>query len=439
MKLHNLLLLYSLILHQILTVVIVQVDATSNFLKRSTVFGFRKRRNISKSIDVSFSSRGGDDSENESSSLSSDLINGNVAVKDNGEEGNTDNDIDTVEFTDTNTQDGLNEEVKQEREEIDNSLIFAASKNGDGSESDPDGLPTRFLRMQKGDREKAKTAFAATVQWRNEHQINTILARPHPKFDICTQIFPIYIPGLDLSNNIIIVQRVGMIDFDIAKRNNITPDDILLHYVYIVEYCWNILEPGPQGVMTTVMDLKNVRFSTFTNEMRSFLKRFVKTMSDHYPQRSHKTLIINAPSWVKMAYGLVKPLLRESTKQKITLFSGGETQDRALIEILGKDSVPREILVNIESLGLSNEEEIDTNGNGHNSEIETELRLFVSMHLCFLFTNFFFIICEYFCRLIYYCVYLTFRSFFALLFYFLPQQCLKQLEKDNEISMQSIV
>lgn len=411
MKVHIPLLLYSsLILYEILTVVIVQVDATSTFLKRNNLFGFRRTKNISKSTDVSFTSRGGDDSENQivgggidelssssSSSLSSDLIDGNIAVKDNSEEGNTDNDTDTdtientdtdtIENTDTNTQDGLNEEVKQEKEEeelqdaTDNSLIFAASKNGDGSESDPDGLPTRFLRMQKGDREKAKTAFAATVQWRNEHQINTILASPHPKFDICTQIFPIYIPGRDLSNNLIIVQRVGMIDFDLAKRNNITPDDILMHYVYIVEYCWNILEPGPpDGVMTTIMDLKNVRFSTFTNEMRSFLKKFVKTMSDHYPQRSHKTLLINAPSWVKMAYGLVKPLLRESTKQKITLFSGGKAQDRALIEILGKDSVPKEILVNIESLGLSNDEEINANGNGHNSEIETELRLFVSIH-----------------------------------------------------------
>ena len=273
--------------------------------------------------------------------------------------------------------------VTEEKNDDDTSLIFAASKVGDGSESDEDGLPNRYLRMQKGHREKAKAAFAHTVQWREEHDINTILQRPHPLFDICKRIFPVYIPGRDVSNNIVVIQRVGMIDLEFGKHNNITGDDLLFHYVYLVEYCWNILEPGPpDGVMTTVMDLKNVRLKTFRDaEIRNFLIKFVKTMSDHYPQRSHKTLIINAPSWVNMAYRVVKPILRESTKKKITLYSGGPAQDKALIDILGKDIVPRELLTR--PLPNDNSEH-DDESRHDSSKVETEIRLFVSK--CFFFS-----------------------------------------------------
>ncbi len=254
------------------------------------------------------------------------------------------------------------------------SLVFAASSAGDGSESDPDGLPSRFLRMQKGNREKAKAAFIATVKWREEHDVNTILDRPHPRYDLMKRIFPVYIPGRDLSNNIVVVQRPGIIDYDLAHKNNVTGDDTLMHYVYICEYCWNLLEPGPpDGVMTTVMDLKNINFSTFMDqEQRYFLKKFVQMMSDHYPQRSYKTLIINAPSWVNMAFKLVKPILRESTKKKITIFNGGKEQDKILIETLGRDAVPLELLEDPKAVGERQD------NHGAISKIDEDLRSFVS-------------------------------------------------------------
>ena len=217
---------------------------------------------------------------------------------------------------------------------------FEASKPGDGSDADPDGLPTRYLTMQKGDRIKAKAAFEETVKWRKEHDINSLLQRSHEKYDLCKRIFPVTIPGRDLANNIVVIQQVGRIDFDLAKQNGIVADDLLAYYVYMVEYCWNILEPAPDAVMTTVMDLQGVKFGTIRDkEIRIFLLKFVKTMSDHYPSRSHKTLILNCPSWINMIYKLVRPLLRESTKKKITLMNGGSEQDQALLEILGTTTV----------------------------------------------------------------------------------------------------
>lgn len=251
-------------------------------------------------------------------------------------------------------------------------LIFPGSKPGDGSESDPDGIPTRFLNMQKGNREKAKVAFDHHLQWRKDHQVDDILKRPHAKFDLCKKIFPVYIPGLDQQNHIVVVQRVGMIDIEYGEEHGVSGDDLLMHYIYIVEYCWNILDPAPDAVMTTVMDLKGVRMKTIRDgHIRGFLRKFVSTMSENYPNRSHKTLVINAPAWINTAFKLVKPLLRSSTREKITILNGGKDQDQMLIDILGPDHVPRELLNN-PSLLSSNS---DSKSCGHvSSDIETQMR-----------------------------------------------------------------
>ena len=249
--------------------------------------------------------------------------------------------------------------------------VFMASKHGDGSEADPDGIPTRFHKMQKGNREKAKAAFAATVQWREDYQVNNILSRPYDKYDLCKAIFPVYIPGRDTAGNLVVVQRPGLTDFESAHKNNVTSDDLLIHYVYVVEYCWNILDPAHNGTMTTVLDLEGVGFETFRNkEKRKFMMDFVKMMSDNYPQRSYKTLIINAPNWINLVFKVVRPLLRESTQKKISIRNGGKAQDQLLIEVLGLESVPKDL--------LKNQDAVDKNDDEVNSEIEAKLRSFVS-------------------------------------------------------------
>lgn len=74
---------------------------------------------------------------------------------------------------------------------------FSLFQKGDGSESDPDGIPGRYLRMQKGNRVKAKAALEATLAWRKEHNVDTILSRPHPKYDVCKRACPQYFCGRD--------------------------------------------------------------------------------------------------------------------------------------------------------------------------------------------------------------------------------------------------
>lgn len=224
-------------------------------------------------------------------------------------------------------------------------LTFSATKPHDGSLEDPDGIPSRFLLMKKGDRNGAKEGFEQTLAWRKEYEVDNLLARPHPKYDVCKALVPHYFVGRDPHNNIVFVQRPAKLDFELMRKNNATIDDLLLHYIYVIEYCWNILEPGPpEGVMTNVLDMRGLSFRSMKNqEYIGFGKRFVNMMSSNYPGRSYKTLVVNAPKWFHALYKVFKPLLRETTRQKIVILKAGKQQDNALRLYLG-DSCPKDLL-----------------------------------------------------------------------------------------------
>lgn len=224
---------------------------------------------------------------------------------------------------------------------------FSFFQNGDGSDEDVDGIPTRFLIMQNYDRELAKTAVQNTLQWRKEHDIDTILQRPQIYFDIAKQVFPHYFVDVrDSTDHIIFVQRPALLNLKLADHNNLTPTKLLEHYIYVNEYLWQILEgKNALATMTSIIDLHGLNFKYLRQgDIVNFMKEFVKTMDHHYPQRANKTLIINAPKWFNILYKIVSPLLRESTKAKIEIFTRGKRQDKVLKALLGNSNNAEKLL-----------------------------------------------------------------------------------------------
>lgn len=303
--------------------------------------------------------------------------------------GSTVDDTSTVDAPETSadisTENGNLDSAATEETTEPRNLTFPATNPYDGHDQDPDGIPTRFLQMKKENRDEAKESWEAHLAWREEIGVDTLLSRPHKLFDVCKAQVPHYFSGRDPHGNVIFVQRPAMLDFELMRRNNATMDDLLLHYVYVIEYCWNILDPSPpEKVMTNVLDMKGLSFRNMRNqEYIGFGKRFVQMMSSNYPGRSYKTLIINAPSWFHALYKIFKPLLRESTRQKIVILKAGEKQDTALKFYLG-DSVPKDLLSEDEGEAPSGERyfiPVDDKSRcepGPNSEIEFDMRQFVS-------------------------------------------------------------
>ena len=215
---------------------------------------------------------------------------------------------------------------------------YSLYQDGDGSDRDPDGIPQRYLDMHNGNRDLARKSLADTLQWRKEQKIDTILARPHPRFDIAKEVFPTSFLGRDPQGHVIFLQRPALMDMELAKRNKLKKEDLLEHYVYVNEYLWQIMEGDkPLGTMVSVLDLSGLNMSVLRKrEYINFLKLFVSVMDSHYPQRAYKTLVVNAPKWVNTLYKIVSPLLREETKSRIEIHSKNKKQDEALKRYLGK-------------------------------------------------------------------------------------------------------
>lgn len=114
-------------------------------------------------------------------------------------------------------------------------------------------------------------------------------------------------------------------------------------------------------------------------KMFGFVKEFVNMMSQNYPQRSYKTLLINSPRWFGATYRLIAPILRESTRSKIEILSGGKRQREHLVKYLG-DFAPKELLDG--DAAVSGDEVDEHDHAGPNSPMEQMLRAFVSVWIC---------------------------------------------------------
>jgi len=252
----------------------------------------------------------------------------------NSNNNNNNNNIDIEPTTKSDTNDD------DENNQTKNKVLYEYSvyQKNDGHEEDPDGIPTRYLVMQNQRRDLAKLAIEKTVQWRCDEQIDTILSRPHAKFDISKKVFPHYFCGRDDTDHVILLQRPGLMNIKLASNNQVTGEDLLYHYVYVMEYLWRIIEDDvPSATMTSIIDLTGLNISILRKrEQMRIGSLFLSTMDAHFPQRSHQTLLINAPKWFGALYKIASPLLRESTKQKIQILSKGPDQDRILQQLLSK-------------------------------------------------------------------------------------------------------
>jgi hypothetical protein len=273
--------------------------------------------------------------------------------------------------------------VKENNTHKNGKYSFSLFQNGDGSDTDPDGIPARYLKMQGNQRDLAAKALEATLQWRREYDIDNLLSKPHTKFDLCKAVFPHYFVGRDKGNHILFVQRPALLDLKRAEANGLTTDDLLMHYVYVNEYLWQILEAeDPFGEMTSVIDMTGIKMGILRRkDLVAFVKKLVKTMDSHYPQRAHKTLVLNAPKWFNVLFKLLSPLMRESTKKKIEIHSRGRKQDAALKTYLGEkatDVLPASMWSTAEEPSEDTDLVHSTTEQLFQSELEQELRSFVS-------------------------------------------------------------
>ncbi|CAN0090374.1 unnamed protein product [Discosporangium mesarthrocarpum] len=187
--------------------------------------------------------------------------------------------------------------------------------NTRGSGLEP--MPMRFLLAENGDLEKAWARWAVTSAWRQEMTADHILSIPHHSFDQIKKHYKHCFHLSDHDGRLTYYERPGKSDLASLRREGIDKKQLLWHYIYCMEYLWQVLQPRQEQKLTIIIDLEGVGMRDLVGDSVSFLKTTVGMMAKHYPQRSFKILILNAPSFFNSIFSLVKPMLNENTKKKI--------------------------------------------------------------------------------------------------------------------------
>ncbi|KAL3667457.1 hypothetical protein V7S43_007679 [Phytophthora oleae] len=219
----------------------------------------------------------------------------------------------------------------------------------------PMAFSPRFIAGEKGDEEKGRARFLATLEWRKENNIDDILVTPHPNFEVIKKYYPQYFHGKTRDGLPVYYERPGKIDLAALKREGLSIDDLLRHYMYITEYLWRVVEPNDSGRSITVLDVTGIGMYDLGGEVLDFIKRASAFTGDHYPERSAHIFIINIPGWFNMIWRMVKSLIDPVTREKVHMLKGSAIL-KELETLIDLENIPSDFGGEGVALGDSEEE-----------------------------------------------------------------------------------
>lgn len=91
-----------------------------------------------------------------------------------------------------------------------------------------------------------------------------------------------------------------------------------------------------------VVDLDGIRLTDFVGETRKFVLTASRLSALHYPERGGKVFLINVPLWFKVIWKAVRPVVAESTLDKIYILRGKDEIREKLLERIPLENIPRE-------------------------------------------------------------------------------------------------
>ena len=127
------------------------------------------------------------------------------------------------------------------------------------------------------------------------------------------------------------------------RRKGDEVEDAVVEYtkytVYMIESMIEAMKPLPTPQQFVVLfDLKG--FSTslvFRRDVRLMIRKLIYVAQAQYPERLHRTLLVNAPYGFESAWKLIKPLLDEKTAKKIHFVNVKSLTEEIDVDVLSQE------------------------------------------------------------------------------------------------------
>jgi hypothetical protein len=136
------------------------------------------------------------------------------------------------------------------------------------------------------------------------------------------------------------------------------------------EYGWQRMSPDDNAKSVYIIDLDGIRLGDFVGETVDFVKKASAFTGQHYPERAGYVMVINVPSWFKLIWNVVKPMVDEATLKKIYILRGKKEIFEAMCERIPIENIPPEYGGQSMPLGESPQEHDLCALMRHNNELE---------------------------------------------------------------------
>jgi len=206
----------------------------------------------------------------------------------------------------------------------------------------PKELPLRFLRAGKNDPEEGWRRYQATLQWRRDEGMDTILREPNPQFDIIQQHYLHYFHGTGYHGEPVFYEMPAKTNLKALREGGVGLQLLLRYYSFITEFQWQYLNRDDHATSIYVVDLEGIRLTDFVGETREFVVTAARLSAQHYPERGGTVLLINVPRWFQAIWKVIRPIVSESTLEKIFILRGEDEIRQKLQEHIPLERIPRE-------------------------------------------------------------------------------------------------
>lgn len=123
----------------------------------------------------------------------------------------------------------------------------------------PEELPLRFLRAGKGNVEEGVRRYEATLAWRRDQKIDTILREPEPAFDLIKQHYPHFLCGKGKNGEPIFMEQPPKTNLKALREGGVTLESLLRHYLRVTEFQWQYVIRDDLQHSIYIIDLDGMR------------------------------------------------------------------------------------------------------------------------------------------------------------------------------------
>lgn len=201
-------------------------------------------------------------------------------------------------------------------------------------------LPAYMIAAVNGDRRKALKRWVDTLRWRCDIGDEEVLRQPHPLLQRILPHYPHYLHLPDRAGRLTYWEHVGGINQTALEAENLSPDDIVEHYIWNTLFTWDVAARDDTQEVTIVVDMTGFGLTHLTPTLLSLFKRLARILRTHFPHREYGTFFINAPAWWAKCYRILAPLVSQSQREKIHVVHGVEASKKLLHKLIDPANLP---------------------------------------------------------------------------------------------------